>query len=61
MNKEHMKSAVEKAKGKFNEAVGRATDNPEQELKGVEQQRAGEGHEIIGDIEDAAKDLRKAH
>ncbi|MFP3701338.1 CsbD family protein, partial [Burkholderia sp. SIMBA_013] len=34
MNKDQVKGTAEKLKGKVNEAVGRATDNPQRELKG---------------------------
>ncbi|MBB3257709.1 uncharacterized protein YjbJ (UPF0337 family) [Paraburkholderia bannensis] len=59
MNKDQVKGTAEKIKGKINEAVGRATDNPQRELKGDVQQAAGEARKNYGDLKEAAKDMTK--
>lgn len=61
MNKDHVKGTAEKVKGKVNEAVGRATNDPEQELKGDLQQAHGESRKTAGDIKDAQKSVTKRH
>lgn len=42
MNKDQLKGAAEKVKGKVNEAVGKAMSHPKREVKGDVQQAAGE-------------------
>ncbi|QGZ63209.1 CsbD family protein [Paraburkholderia acidisoli] len=61
MNKDQVKGTAEKMKGKVNEAVGRATDNPARELKGDLQQEAGQARKNVGDMKEAAKDSIKRH
>ncbi|MBN3809476.1 CsbD family protein [Paraburkholderia sp. Ac-20347] len=61
MNKDQVKGTAEKLKGKVNEAVGRATDNPQRELKGDMQQAAGQARKNVGDLKEAAKDMTKRH
>ncbi|CAM2143672.1 MULTISPECIES: CsbD family protein [Paraburkholderia] len=61
MNKDQVKGTAEKLKGKVNEAVGRATDNPQRELKGDMQQAAGQARKNVGDLKEAAKDVTKRH
>ncbi|CAG9210984.1 General stress protein CsbD [Paraburkholderia tropica] len=61
MNKDQVKGTAEKIKGKVNEAVGRATDNPQRELKGDMQQAAGQARKNMGDLKEAAKDMTKRH
>lgn len=61
MNKDQVKGTAEKIKGKVNEAVGRATDNPQRELKGDVQQAAGEARKNYGDMKEAVKDSTKRH
>ncbi|WP_244849675.1 CsbD family protein [Caballeronia sp. SL2Y3] len=41
MNKDQVKGVGEQVKGKINEVVGKATDDPTQEAKGDMQQVAG--------------------
>ena len=48
----------DKIKGKFNEVVGKVTDDKSKELKGKAQQKAGEAKEKGKDIADnVAKDV----
>jgi len=49
----------EQVKGKINEAVGKATDNPGKELKGDLQQGAGKVQQSYGDAKEDAKDEAK--
>lgn len=49
----------EQVKGKINEAVGKATDNPAKELKGDLQQGAGKVQKSYGDAKEDAKDQAK--
>ena len=59
MNKDQVKGVAEKVKGKVNEAVGTATDDPAQELKGDVQQGAGQARKNVGDMKEAATDASK--
>lgn len=44
-------------KGKVREAWGDLTDNPEQKRKGQVEQGGGKAKEVVGRVEEAAKDL----
>ena len=59
MNKDQVKGTAEKMKGMVNEAVGKATGNRSQELKGDLQQGAGEMRKSYGDAKEAAKDIAR--
>ena len=48
MNQDQIKGVALKAKGKLNEAVGKATGNRSQELKGGLQQAAGRIRQTFG-------------
>jgi uncharacterized protein YjbJ (UPF0337 family) len=48
MNKDQVKGTAEKVKGKVNEAVGNATDDPAQKAKGQVQQGVGEAQKQYG-------------
>jgi uncharacterized protein YjbJ (UPF0337 family) len=56
MNKDQVKGTAEKVKGKVNEAVGHATGNTKQEVKGDVQHAAGEARKKAGDVKEAVKD-----
>ncbi|MGI4816350.1 MAG: CsbD family protein [Janthinobacterium lividum] len=56
MNKDQVKGVGEQVKGKFNEAVGSATGNRSQELKGDVQQGAGKAQQKVGDAKENLKD-----
>lgn len=50
----------DKIKGKFNEVVGKVTDDKSKELKGKAQQKAGEAKEKGKEItDDVARDINK--
>jgi uncharacterized protein YjbJ (UPF0337 family) len=59
MNKDQVKGVGEQVKGKVNEAVGKATDNPGKEIKGDLQQGAGKVQKAYGDAKEDAKDDAK--
>jgi uncharacterized protein YjbJ (UPF0337 family) len=59
MNKDQVKGVGEQVKGKVNEAVGKATDDPAKELKGDLQQGAGKVQKSYGDAKEDAKDEAK--
>ncbi|MBT2792734.1 CsbD family protein [Paraburkholderia strydomiana] len=59
MNKDQIKGAAERVTGKVNEAVGRATGDPTQEVKGDVQQATGEGRKKAGDVREAVKDTTR--
>jgi uncharacterized protein YjbJ (UPF0337 family) len=55
MNKDQAKCTAEKVKGKVNEAVGNATDDPAQKAKGQVQQGVGEAQKQYGDLKEDVK------
>jgi uncharacterized protein YjbJ (UPF0337 family) len=55
MNKDQVKGTAEKVKGKVNKAVGSATGDTAQELKGQVQQGAGEARKQYGDVKEDVK------
>jgi uncharacterized protein YjbJ (UPF0337 family) len=55
MNKDHLKSAADKASGAVKEAVGKATDNGKLEAEGKFDKAKGEAREVVGDVKDAVK------
>lgn len=55
MDKEHVKSAADKASGATKEAAGKATDNKKLEAEGKLDKAKGAAHEFIGDAKDAAR------
>jgi uncharacterized protein YjbJ (UPF0337 family) len=61
MNKDQVKGVAEKAKGKINEAAGKATGNVAREMKGDIQQDMGQARKNMGDAREAAKDQAKRH
>ncbi|MEW9584217.1 CsbD family protein [Paraburkholderia sp. DGU8] len=59
MNKDQAKGVGEQVKGKVNEAIGKATNNPAREAKGDLQQGAGKVQKAYGDAKEDAKDTAK--
>jgi uncharacterized protein YjbJ (UPF0337 family) len=55
MDKEHVKSAGDKASGAMKEAAGKATDNKKLEAEGKLDKAKGAAREFIGDAKDAAR------
>jgi uncharacterized protein YjbJ (UPF0337 family) len=61
MNKDQVKGVAEKAKGKVNETIGKATGDAEQEAKGDLQQGAGEVRKQYGNLKEDVKKTPKDH
>lgn len=61
MEKEHVKSGMDKASGETKEAIGKATDNKKLETEGKFDKAKGEVRETVGDMKDAAKDRDSKH
>jgi uncharacterized protein YjbJ (UPF0337 family) len=59
MDKEHLKSAADKASGAVKEAAGKVTGNEKLEAEGKFDKAKGEAREVIGDVKDAVKDSKK--
>jgi uncharacterized protein YjbJ (UPF0337 family) len=55
MDKEHVKSAADKASGAVKEAAGKVTGNEKLQAEGKFDKAKGETREVIGDVKDAAK------
>lgn len=55
MDKEHVKSAADKASGAIKEGVGKVTGNEKLEAEGKIDKAKGEAREFVGDVKDAAK------
>lgn len=59
MDKEHLKSAADKASGAIKETAGKVTGNERLEAEGKFDKAKGETREVVGDIKDAVKDAKK--
>ncbi|MGE0743081.1 MAG: CsbD family protein [Hyphomonadaceae bacterium] len=59
MDKEHVKSAADKASGAVKEAAGKVTGNERLEAEGKIDKAKGEAREFVGDVKDAAKKADK--
>lgn len=55
MDKEHVKSAADKASGAMKEGIGKATGDASLEAKGKVDKAKGEAREALGDAKDALK------
>jgi len=55
MDKEHVKSAADKASGAVKEAAGKVTGNEKLQAEGKFDKAKGEVREAVGDAKDAAK------
>ena len=56
MNKEHVKGAAEKAKGKIKETIGHVTGNKKLENQGRVDEAKGAAHIAAAHAKDAAKE-----
>lgn len=59
MNKDQVEGVGKQVKGKINEVVGNATNDPAQEAKGDMQQAAGKIQKGAGDVREDVKDSVK--
>ncbi|GAM98581.1 csbD family protein [alpha proteobacterium U9-1i] len=55
MDKEHVKSAADKASGALKEGAGKMTGNKKLEAEGKFDKAKGEVREVVGDAKDAAR------
>ena len=55
MDKEHVKGAVDKAKGAAKDAFGKMTDDKQMQVEGKIDKAKGAAHEALGDAKDAAR------
>ncbi len=55
MDKEHVKSAADKASGAIKEGIGKATGDKSMEAKGKMDKAKGEAREALRDAKDALK------
>jgi uncharacterized protein YjbJ (UPF0337 family) len=55
MNREHVKGAVDKAKGAAKESVGKVTGDDKLRSEGKIDKAKGEIHKAAGDVKDAIK------
>lgn len=60
MDKEHIKSAADKAKGAVKDAAGRATGNERLEAEGKMDKAKGSAREAAGDVKDAGRKVADA-
>ena len=56
MDKEHLKGAVDKAKGAVKDAVGGATGDTKLQVEGKMDKAKGAARQGVGDAKDAARD-----
>jgi uncharacterized protein YjbJ (UPF0337 family) len=59
MDKEHVKGAVDKAKGAVKETVGKMTDDKQMQAEGKFDKAKGAAHSAVGDIKDAVRQTQK--
>ena len=56
MDKEHVKGAIDKAKGSVKDAVGGLTGDTKTQVEGKIDKAKGAAHNALGDAKDALKD-----
>ena len=59
MDKEHVKGALDKAKGAVKDAFGGLTGNDKLQAEGKMDKATGAAHNAVGNVKDAVKDLSK--
>ena len=55
MDKEHVKGAMDKAKGAAKDAFGKMTDDKQMQVEGKMDKAKGAAREALGDAKDAAR------
>jgi uncharacterized protein YjbJ (UPF0337 family) len=60
MDKEHVKGAVDKAKGAIKDAAGKAIGDKKLQAEGKIDKAKGAGHQAAGDVKDAARKASKS-
>jgi uncharacterized protein YjbJ (UPF0337 family) len=65
MDKQHIKGALDKAKGAVKDTIGKAIGDKGMQADGKIDKMKGEGRQMVGDVKDAAKDadrdIKKSH
>jgi uncharacterized protein YjbJ (UPF0337 family) len=59
MDKQHLKGATDKAKGAVKDASGKATGNERMQAEGKADKAKGDIRHAVGNVKDAARDLKK--
>ena len=59
MDKEHLKSAADKASGAAKDAAGKITDNPKLRAEGAMDKAKGDLRQTAGDAKDAMRKMNK--
>jgi uncharacterized protein YjbJ (UPF0337 family) len=57
MDKEHIKGAVDKAKGAVKDAAGKLIDDKEMQAEGKMDKAKGAAREALGDVKDAVRNV----
>jgi len=60
MDREHVKGAVDKAKGAIKDTAGKLTGDKKLEAEGKVDKAKGDLHNVAGDVKDAVRDASKA-
>jgi uncharacterized protein YjbJ (UPF0337 family) len=60
MDKEHVKGAVDKAKGAVKDAVGGLTGDTKLQTEGKIDKLKGSARQAVGDVKDAAREVADA-
>jgi len=60
MDREHVKGAVDKAKGAIKDTAGKLTGDKKLEAEGKLDKAKGDLHNVAGDVKDAVRDASKA-
>ena len=59
MDKEHVKGAMDKAKGAVKETAGKMTDDKQMQAEGKFDKAKGAAHSAVGDVKDAVRKTQK--
>jgi uncharacterized protein YjbJ (UPF0337 family) len=59
MDREHVRSAADKAKGAIKETAGKVSGDKELEAEGKVDKAKGDIHNAVGNVKDAARKLSK--
>jgi uncharacterized protein YjbJ (UPF0337 family) len=59
MDREHVKGAIDKAKGAIKDTAGKVTGDKKLETEGKFDKAKGSAHNVAGDVKDAVKQSNK--
>jgi uncharacterized protein YjbJ (UPF0337 family) len=60
MDKEHVKGAIDKAKGAVKETAGKMMDDKQMQAEGKFDKAKGAAHSAVGDVKDAVRQTQKS-